>query len=152
MPNNEISKKVSAAKTALAHANQMFPSPAPAPAAPPAPMAAPSAPQQMPNPSLADELGAKFGMMKKAGQALGTFKKGGKVPMTGKYILHKGETVVPTRKSVQKSRESKSGARILANARAKRLRNSMSGARAVASRPGVAGSQGASTSSTQEGS
>lgn len=32
------------------------------------------------------------------GQALGSFKKGGKVPKTGLYKLHKGEKVVPAKK------------------------------------------------------
>lgn len=37
--------------------------------------------------------------MPEAGRELRSFKKGGKVKKTGKYKLHKGEKVIPAKKS-----------------------------------------------------
>lgn len=109
MPNG-IQDKVNTAKSVLAGANKKFPSPVAAPA--PAPIAKSMGvrPPTRPSggPSLLDAKpqtgkeasdiasGLKWNaeQSRAAGSTLGQFKDGGKVPKTGKYKLHKGETVL----------------------------------------------------------
>jgi hypothetical protein len=42
-----------------------------------------------------------------AGDVIGSFKKGGRVKKTGKYMLHKGEKVVPKRAKKRGKKSSK---------------------------------------------
>src|ERR1700676_882007 len=55
---------------------------------PPASTPAKAKPSTLPKPPGAAKIGA-------IGQAIGSFKKGGTVPETGMYKLHKGEEVIP---------------------------------------------------------
>lgn len=59
-------------------------------AAKPAPVAKPISPVASPNTSFVSQMG---------GNVLGQMHDGGEVPKTGKYLLEKGETVVPAGRS-----------------------------------------------------
>lgn len=95
-----VSSAVSSAKTALAHAQKSFPSPAPKPAAPAAPAAKP-APYRA---NIGAELKAKSDNVDAYVKSLPKMHKGGAVLEDGPVVLKAGEHVL-TAAEVKKARK-----------------------------------------------
>ncbi len=104
MPNNDDVLK--GAKAALARADQFTKSVESQAPSRPAPKAAPAPAAAKPAPSTglskeAEDVGSGLKWRAEQVKTLGSFKKGGVVPKTGNYKLHKDEKVIPAEKAKQ---------------------------------------------------
>jgi hypothetical protein len=101
-----IDEAVQSAKAALDHANKSFSRTASKPEEKESPVIAPKI---APKSDLGSSLKWRAEQGKEAGKVLGQFKDGGKVPKTGKYKLHKGETVLTAKEGNEMSKKHEMG-------------------------------------------